>query len=153
MPLFAPLVILKSTSNSKLLYFLSVTISPPFLDSAPPDDKTFKTPSSITQPLDGKDVNLAPLHPSVVFPSHKKLQTLSLIPIVVISLFYLAYLIKWEPIIVGVFRELLLLPSILAQLVISVYFLFKIFKKESKINAYILLNFLFTFLLILSFNI
>jgi hypothetical protein len=85
--------------------------------------------------------------------NHKKLQTLSLIPIVVISLFYLTYLIKWEPIIVGVFRELLLLPSILTQLVISGYFLFKIFKKESKINVYILLNFLFTFLLILSFNI
>ena len=85
--------------------------------------------------------------------NNKKLQTLSLIPIVVISLFYLTYLIKWEPIIVGVFRELLLLPSILSQLVISGYFLFKIFKKESKINAYILLNFLFTFLLILSFNI
>ena len=85
--------------------------------------------------------------------NHKKLQTLSLIPIVVISLFYLTYLIKWEPIIVGVFRELLLLPSILTQLVISGYFLFKIFKKESKINAYILLNFLFSFLLVLSFNI
>ena len=85
--------------------------------------------------------------------NHKKLQTLSLIPIVVISLFYLTYLIKWEPIIVGVFRELLLLPSVLTQLLISGYFLFKIFKKESKINAYILLNFLFTFLLILSFNI
>ena len=85
--------------------------------------------------------------------NHKKLQTLSLIPIVVISLFYLTYLIKWEPIIVGVFRELLLLPSILTQLVISGYFLFKIFKKEGKINTYILLNFLFTFLLILSFNI
>ena len=85
--------------------------------------------------------------------NHKKLQTLSLIPIVGISPFYLTYLIKWEPIIVGVFRELLLLPSILTQLVISGYFLFKIFKKESKINAYILLNFLFTFLLILSFNI
>jgi hypothetical protein len=85
--------------------------------------------------------------------NHKKLQTLSLIPIVVISFFYLTYLLKWEPIIVGVFRELLLLPSILTQLVISGYFLFKIFKKESKINAYILLNFLFTFLLILSFNI
>lgn len=85
--------------------------------------------------------------------NHKKLQILSLIPIVVISLFYLTYLIKWEPIIVGVFRELLLLPSILTQLVISGYFLFKIFKKESKINTYILLNFLFTFLLILSFNI
>tara|TARA_X000000368_G_C22923702_1_gene664247 strand:+ start:397 stop:657 length:261 start_codon:yes stop_codon:yes gene_type:complete len=85
--------------------------------------------------------------------NHKKLQTLSLIPIVVISLFYLTYLIKWEPIIVGVFRELLLLPSILSQLVISGYFLFKIFKKESKINAYILLNFLFSFLLVLSFNV
>jgi hypothetical protein len=85
--------------------------------------------------------------------NHKKLQTLSLIPIVVISFFYLTYLLKWEPIIVGVFRELLLLPSILTQLVISGYFLFKIFKKESKINARILLNFLFTSLLILSFNI
>jgi hypothetical protein len=85
--------------------------------------------------------------------NHKKLQTLSLIPIVVISFFYLTYLLKWEPTIVGVFKELLLLPSILTQLVISGYFLFKIFKKESKINTYILLNFLFTFLLILSFNI
>ena len=83
----------------------------------------------------------------------KKLQTLSLIPISSIVFFYLIYLFKWEPIIVGVFRELLLLHSILTQLVISGYFLFKIFKKESKINAYILLNFLFTFLLIISFNI
>ncbi len=77
--------------------------------------------------------------------NHKKLQTLSLIPIVVISLFYLTYLIKWEPIIVGVFRELLLLPSILTQLVISGYFLFKIFKKESKINSLYFIKFFIHF--------
>ena len=84
---------------------------------------------------------------------HQRIESLSLIPIVVIGFFYITYLIKWEPIIIGVFKELLLLPSILTQLVISAYFLIKIFKKESKINAYVLLNLLFTFLLILSFNI
>ena len=52
----------------------------------------------------------------------QKTQKLSFIPIVVISLFYFSYLLKWEPVLLGVFKELLLLPSVLAQ--ISLVFIF-----------------------------
>jgi len=73
-PLLAPSVILKSTLNSKFLYFLIVTISPPLVDSAPSEFNTFKIPFSIFQPPSGKVVSLAPRHPSVVFPSHSSFQ-------------------------------------------------------------------------------
>ena len=63
----------------------------------------------------------------------QKTQRLSFIPIVVISLFYFSYLLKWEPVLLGVFKELLLLPSVLAQISFGVYFLIKIFLKK-KLN-------------------
>jgi len=81
----------------------------------------------------------------------QKTQSLSSIPIVVISIFYISYLIKWEPVLLGVFRELLLLPSVLIQMSFTVYFLIKIIKKEIKFNLLVIINFIFSLLLILSF--
>jgi hypothetical protein len=81
----------------------------------------------------------------------QKTQSLSSIPIVVISIFYISYLIKWEPVLLDVFRELLLLPSVLIQMSFTVYFLIKIIKKEIKFNLLAIINFIFSLLLILSF--
>lgn len=81
----------------------------------------------------------------------QKTQNLSTIPIVVISIFYISYLLKWEPVLLGVFRELLLLPSVLIQMSFTVYFLIKIIKKEIKFNLLAIINFIFSLLLILSF--
>ena len=81
----------------------------------------------------------------------QKTQSLSTIPIVVISIFYISYLLKWEPVLLGVFRELLLLPSVLIQMSFTVHFLIKIIKKEIKFNLLAIINFIFSLLLILSF--
>ena len=81
----------------------------------------------------------------------QKIQSLSSIPIVVISIFYISYLLKLEPVLLGVFRELLLLPSVLIQMSFTVYFLIKIIKKEIKFNLLTIINFIFSLLLILSF--
>ena len=81
----------------------------------------------------------------------QKTQSLSLIPIVVISIFYISYLLKWEPVLLGVFRELLLLPSVLIQISFTVYFIIKVIKKEIKFNLLAIINFIFSLLLILSF--
>lgn len=81
----------------------------------------------------------------------QKTQSLSSIPIVVISIFYISYLLKWEPVLLGVFREFLLLPSVLIQMSFTVYFLIKIIKKEIKFNLLAIINFIFSLLLILSF--
>ena len=81
----------------------------------------------------------------------QKTQRLSFIPIVVISLFYFSYLLKWEPVLLVVFKELLLLPSVLVQISFGVYFLIKIFKKEIKFSFIPIINIVFSMLLILSF--
>lgn len=81
----------------------------------------------------------------------QKTQSLSLIPIFVISIFYISYLLKWEPVLLGVFRELLLLPSVLIQISFTVYFIIKVLKKEIKFNLLAIINFIFSLLLILSF--
>jgi len=81
----------------------------------------------------------------------QKTQILSIIPIVVISLFYISCLLKWEPILLGVFKELLLLPSILVQISFGVIFLLKIFKKEIKFSLIPIINIVFLMLLIISF--
>ena len=81
----------------------------------------------------------------------QKTQSLSSIPIVLISIFYISYILKWEPVLLGVFRELLLLPSVLIQMSFTVYFLIKIIKKEIKFNLLAIINFIFSLLLILSF--
>jgi len=81
----------------------------------------------------------------------QKTQRLTFIPIFVISLFYFSYLLKWEPILLGVFKELLLLPSVLVQISFGVYFLIKIFKKEIKFSFVQIINIVFSIILILSF--
>jgi len=80
-----------------------------------------------------------------------RLQTLSLIPIVTIVFFYLIYLFKWEPIIVGVFREILLLPSILTQLLMTAYFIINLIKKQINFSFLILINIIFSVLISISF--
>ena len=80
-----------------------------------------------------------------------RLQTLSLIPIVTIVFFYLTYLFKWEPIIVGVFREILLLPSILTQLLMTAYFIINLIKKQINFSFLILINIIFSVLISISF--
>ena len=81
----------------------------------------------------------------------QKTQSLSSIPIVVLSIFYISYLLKWEPVLLGDFGELLLLPSVLIQMSFTVYFLIKIIKKEIKFNLLAIINFIFSLLLIFSF--
>ena len=81
----------------------------------------------------------------------QKTHRLSFIPIIVISLFYFSYLLKWEPVLLGVFKELLLLPSVLVQISFGVYFIIKIFKKEIKFSFIPIINIVFLMLLILSF--
>jgi hypothetical protein len=81
----------------------------------------------------------------------KKLQTLSLIPISSIVFFYLIYLFKWEPIIVGVFKELLLLPSILMQLLMTIYFSFNLITKQINFSFLIFINIIFSVLILISF--
>ena len=85
--------------------------------------------------------------------SNSNLKIFSLIPIICVSLFYVFHLVKWEPTILGVFKELLLIPSILAQFAFTFYFIFQILKKESRVTFPVLLNFIFSILIILSFNI
>ena len=81
----------------------------------------------------------------------QKTQRLSFIPIFVISLFYFSYLLKWEPILLGVFKELLLLPSVLVQISFGVYFIIKIFKKEIEFSFVPIINIVFSMIIILSF--
>ena len=81
----------------------------------------------------------------------QKTHRLSFIPIIVISLFYFSYLLKWEPVLLGVFKELLLLPSVLVQISFGVYFIIKIFKKEIKFSFIPIINIVFSMILILSF--
>ena len=69
----------------------------------------------------------------------------------IISLFYSTFYFKLDYTIVGVIKELVLLPSILGQLGISIYLLVKIFKRQIEISFQLILIWLFSVLLILSF--
>jgi hypothetical protein len=82
--------------------------------------------------------------------SSKQTKYITLLLILIISFFYFSYLLKWEPIILGVIKELILLPSILFQFGLSFYFIFKIIK-EKKIRLIMILNFVFTLLIMYSF--
>ena len=68
---------------------------------------------------------------------------ITLLLILIISFFYISYLLKWESIILGVIKELILLPSILFQFGLSFYFIIKILR-EKKIRLIMILNFIFT---------
>ena len=83
--------------------------------------------------------------------SWKGLKNINYLLILIISLFYLAFHLKLDYVIVGVIGELVLLPSILGQLGISIYLLVKIFQEQIKISFQLILIWLFSVLLILSF--
>ena len=81
----------------------------------------------------------------------KKLKNINYLLILIISLFYITFYLKLDYTIVGVIKELVLLPSILGQLGISIYLLVKIFKRQIEISFQLILIWLFSVLLILSF--
>mgnify|MGYP001431686439 FL=1 len=81
----------------------------------------------------------------------KKLKNINYLLILIISLFYSTFYFKLDYTIVGVIKELVLLPSILGQLGISIYLLVKIFKRQIEISFQLILIWLFSVLLILSF--
>ena len=81
----------------------------------------------------------------------KKLKNINYLLILIISLFYSTFFFKLDYTIVGVIKELVLLPSILGQLGISIYLLVKIFKRQIEISFQLILIWLFSVLLILSF--
>ena len=81
----------------------------------------------------------------------KKLKNINYLLILIISLFYSTFYLNLDYTIVGVIKELVLLPSILGQLGISIYLLVKIFKRQIEISFQLILIWLFSVLLILSF--
>ena len=81
----------------------------------------------------------------------KKLKNINYFLILIISLFYSTFYLNLDYTIVGVIGELVLLPSILGQLGISIYFMVQIFRKQIEISFQLILIWLFSVLLILSF--
>ena len=81
----------------------------------------------------------------------KKLNNINYFLILIISLFYSTFYLNLDYTIVGVIKELVLLPSILGQLGISIYFVVKIFSRQIEISFQLILIWLFSVLLILSF--
>lgn len=81
--------------------------------------------------------------------SRTGLKNINYFLILIISLFYLSFYLKLDYVMVGV--ELVLLPSILGQLGISIYFLVKVLKRQIKISFQLLLIWAFSVLLVLSF--
>ena len=81
----------------------------------------------------------------------KKLKNINYLLILIISLFYTTFYLKLDYTIVGVIKELVLLPSILGQLGISIYLLVKIFKRQIEISFQLIVIWLFSVLLIFSF--
>lgn len=71
--------------------------------------------------------------------------------ILIITFFYATFYLKLDYTIIGVIGELVLLPSILGQLGISIYFLIKIFKRQIRISFQLILIWMFSVLLVLSF--
>src|SRR5687767_11303023 len=74
MPLLAPGVRRKSTSNSNWEKRSRVMMSPPPDDSAPELSITFSVPSLMNHPFCGNSSDLALRQPSPVLPSHSKRQ-------------------------------------------------------------------------------
>ena len=71
--------------------------------------------------------------------------------ILIITFFYATFYLKLDYTIIGVIGELVLLPSILGQLGISIYLLIKVLKGQIKISFQLLLIWAFSVLLVLSF--
>jgi len=83
--------------------------------------------------------------------SRTGLKNINYFLILIISLFYFSFYLKLDYVMVGVIGELVLLPSILGQLGISIYFLVKVLKRQIKISFQLLLIWAFSVLLVLSF--
>lgn len=83
--------------------------------------------------------------------SRTGLKNINYFLILIISLFYFSFYFKLDYVMVGVIGELVLLPSILGQLGISIYFLVKVLKRQIKISFQLLLIWAFSVLLVLSF--
>ena len=83
--------------------------------------------------------------------SRTGLKNINYFLILIISLIYLSFYLKLDYVMVGVIGELVLLPSILGQLGISIYFLVKVLKRQIKISFQLLLIWAFSVLLVLSF--
>ena len=71
--------------------------------------------------------------------------------ILIITFFYATFYLKLDYTIIGVIGELVLLPSILGQLGISIYLLIKVLKRQIKISFQLLLIWVFSVLLVFSF--
>ena len=71
--------------------------------------------------------------------------------ILIITFFYATFNLKLDYAIIGVIGELVLLPSILGQLGISIYLLIKVLKRQIKISFQLLLIWVFSVLLVFSF--
>ena len=80
-----------------------------------------------------------------------ELKNINYFLILIITFFYATFYLKLDYTIIGVIGELILLPSILGQLGISIYFLIKIFKRQIRINFQLILIWMFSVLLVLSF--
>ncbi len=80
-----------------------------------------------------------------------ELKNINYFLILIITFFYATFYLKLDYTIIGVIGELVLLPSILGQLGISIYFLIKIFKRQIRINFQLILIWMFSVLLVLSF--
>ena len=83
--------------------------------------------------------------------SRTGLKNINYFLILIISLFYFSFYFKLDYVMVGVIGELVLLPSILGQLGISIYFLVNVLKRQIKISFQLLLIWAFSVLLVLSF--
>jgi len=82
----------------------------------------------------------------------KELKLLIIITNSTILFFFSFYLLKWEPTIIGVFKELLILPCFIIQFILAVYILIKLLTKKIKLGIYTLVHLISTLLLILSFS-
>ena len=71
--------------------------------------------------------------------------------ILIITFFYATFYLKLDYTIIGVIGELVLLPSILGQLGISIYLLIKVLEGQIKISFQLLLIWVFSVLLVFSF--
>ncbi len=80
-----------------------------------------------------------------------ELKNINYFLILIITFFYATFYLKLDYTIIGVIGELILLPSILGQLGISIYFLIKIFKRQIRISFQLILIWMFSVLLVLSF--
>tara|TARA_B100000768_G_C11278279_1_gene377098 strand:- start:1422 stop:1694 length:273 start_codon:yes stop_codon:yes gene_type:complete len=79
------------------------------------------------------------------------LKKLVLISNLIIIFFYSFYLLNWEPTIVGVFREILIIPVFLLHFFLTLYTIFKLLTNKIKMDFYYMIHLVLTFLLVFSF--